>query len=497
MTDAQLKKLKADPRVARVEPNAKLELFTELTNAWGVNRIGAGAVHGNPAGNTGSAVKVAVIDSGIAYTHPDLDDVYAGGWNFLNGTNNPWDDNGHGTHVAGSIAAELGNTAETQAELGQEGVVGVAPNARIYALKVVDASGNGEYADLISALEWSVANGIQVVNISLGAHVDTVALRNAVKAAYDAGIVVVAASGNVATIEDILFGCEVAFPAAIPEAIAVSFTDQSDSLTGFSCTGPQVFLAAPGDGITSTVPTGSCMFCSSSGYGFATGTSMASPHAAGVAALLVAKGLPDVNGNGRINDEVRQQLCESATPGAGYGSDANYHDQYGCGVLNAFNAVVDDTFDSTGSAPTGTFSAPAQGDTVVGNGSTHTFTWTEADAGSGIWRRTLTQERGSLVTPNTCAGVLWQTRWTESYLSPFTTGGYAGGFCYRYILTLTNGAGVSSTALSGEVVFVPPPAPSATFTSPVDGATMVTSNTTNTVTWTESDGGGNGIAAGC
>jgi subtilisin len=498
LPEKSLAGLRRNPHVVAVEENATLHLFDapqELANSWGVEHIGAGTEHADPAGNTGPGVKVGVIDSGIDYNHPDLNAVYAGGHNFLTGTSDPFDDNGHGTHVAGIIAAEADNVAETQSALGSDGVVGVAPNASIYALKVVDASGNGDYSDLIAALQWSVANGMQVVNISLGAHTPSVALANAVQAAHDAGIVVVAASGNAVTIQDLLYGCAVAYPAADPGAIAVSFTDPSDSLTGFSCTGPEVFLAAPGDNVTSTVPTGSCMFCDPSGYNTESGTSMASPHVAGVAALLVAKGLPDVNADGRVNDEIAQQLCDSATeasPGVG---DDKYSDHYGCGVVNAMNAVVSDPFTSTGAAPTASFTSPAFGSITQTPSTTKTFTWDESDSGSGIWHRSLTQQKGPIVTPGTCAGVSWQTTWSGFYTSPFTTAGYTPGYCYRYTLDLTDGAGGSATATSGDLLIQPPPSPSATFTSPALGNTIVSSNGTQTVTWTESDGGGNGIAS--
>jgi subtilisin len=497
--EAAIQGLEHNPRVEFIEPDAAVQLYTdpELANSWGVDRIGAGTAHTDPGGNLGASIKVAVIDSGIAYAHPDLDANYAGGWNFLTNTNDPLDDNGHGSHVSGIIAAEMANTAETVAAYNSNGVVGVAPSAQIYALKVVDQNGNGDYAEVISALQWAVDNGMNVVNISLGAHVDTQALHNAIIAAYNAGIVIVAAAGNVTTFQELLSGCPVAFPGAYPEVIAVTYTDTSDGLTGYSCTGPEVFLAAPGDNIVSTVPTGSCMFCAQFGYRAESGTSMASPHVAGVAALVLADGIADSNGNGRVNDEVAQQLCATATVADGGAADPAYPSHYGCGLVNAYNAVVGPAFGGTGAAPSGSFTSPAQGATVTSATGTNTFTWTEDAAGSGIRSRTLTQQLGNVVTPGTCAGVSWTTNWTASYTSPFSTGGYQSGKCYRYTLTLVNGAGGTATATSGNLLvdIPPPPSPSAAFTSPALGATIITTNTTNTVTWTESDGGGGGIAS--
>jgi subtilisin len=495
--------LQSNPRILRIEPNVDVHLATdpELANSWGVAQIGAGTTHTDPAGSTGSGVKVAVIDSGIAYTHPDLNANYAGGANFLGGSPSPLDDNGHGTHVSGIIAAEMGNTAETVAAFNSNGVVGVAPSASLYALKVVDASGNGDYSNVIAALQWAVTNHMDVVNISLGAHVDTQALHDAISATWNAGIVIVAASGNVnlGDFNEIINGCPVAFPAAYPEAIAVSFTDTSNSLTGLSCTGPQVFLAAPGDNVVSTVPTGSCMFCTSVGYAAETGTSMASPHVAGVAALILSKGIADTNGNGRKNDEVKAQLCATATQGAPSSTDPAYPSHYGCGVVNAYNAVVTQPFTGSGGSPSAAFTAPAAGATVTTPNTTNTFTWTEDAAGSGVRSRYLTQEAGTVVTPGTCAGVTWATRWTQSFTSPFTTGGYQTNTCYRYTLSLNNGAGGTASAGSGNLLvdIGPPPSPSAAFTSPALGDTLASTNWSNTITWTESDGGsgGNGIAS--
>ena len=140
---------------------------------------------------------------------------------------------------------------------------------------------SGEYSGLIAALGWAVDHDIDVVNMSLGGHEVSAALQAAIAAAYDAGVTLVAASGNAVTLNDLIYGCPVAYPAAYDQVIAVSFTNTADKLTGYSCTGPQVDLAAPGDQIVSTVPVGTCMFCSPNGYRFESGTSMASPHVAG------------------------------------------------------------------------------------------------------------------------------------------------------------------------------------------------------------------------
>lgn len=141
---------------------------TELDKSWGVKRIGAGNVHSY---NKGYGINIAIIDTGIDNNHPDLAANYSGGYDFVNEDTVPFDDNGHGTHVSG-IASALDNG---------NGVVGVAPEADIYALKVLDSSGSGYSSDIIAALEWSVTNGMQVVNMSLGASSEAPGLHDGSK----------------------------------------------------------------------------------------------------------------------------------------------------------------------------------------------------------------------------------------------------------------------------------------------------------------------------
>ena len=355
--EAALDGLRKNKLISAVELDGKLIAFDhgpdtgdiEYENAWGVEHIGSKPVH--DAGIQGNGVKVAIIDTGIDYIHDDPDDSpyvvdpefqfgdnYAGGYDFFNNDTDPYDDNGHGTHVAGILAAQKNGYL----------VAGVAPQAEIYALKVLDATGNGDYSGLIAALEWSVANGMDVVNMSLGGHEVSAALQAAVEYAADNGIVLVAAAGNVATLPELFTGCPVAYPAAYADVLSTTFTNPNDALTGFSCTGPQVDFASPGDAVFSTVPTGACMFCTPQGYSAQSGTSMASPHLAGTAALLIDAGLADANAPG-LADDVRAKLCATANPGWGvqsaFGStqitpaDPRYPNWFGCGVIDADEAV--------------------------------------------------------------------------------------------------------------------------------------------------------------
>jgi MYXO-CTERM domain-containing protein len=247
----------------------------ELTNAWGVERIGAGLVHASS--NRGAGVKVGIIDSGIDYTHPDLSANYAGGWDFVNNDDDPWDDFGHGTLVAGIVGA---------ADDGQ-GVVGVAPEASLYAYKIMDSSGGSDFSYVIAALDRAIADGMDVVNMSFGSFGDPgQAVLDACERAAAAGILLVAAAGNLGTFDG--GGDNVTYPARYSSAIAVAATTNLDDRAFFSSTGPDLELAAPGYNIYSTDLFG--------GYAYESGTSMAAAHVAGAAALLIHDGILDVRG---------------------------------------------------------------------------------------------------------------------------------------------------------------------------------------------------------
>ena len=292
--------------VLRVEPDVEIFALAEIDTAWGVKQIGAGAVHPY---NKGTGVKVAVIDSGIDYTHPDLNANYAGGYDWVNLDKDPMDDNGHGTHVAGTIAAEADGS----------GVVGVAPEARLYGLKVLNSSGSGRFSDVIAALQWCMANGIQVTNNSYGSSSDPgTAVKAAFDNAYAAGIVHIAAAGNSGTKSGT--GDNVIYPAKYTSVIAVAATDSSKMRASFSSTGPAVEIAAPGVSITSTVPGG--------GYSTSSGTSMASPHVAGTAALVIWSGVTSPAA-------IRQRLQATADDLGAVGRDT----LYGYGLVDADEAA--------------------------------------------------------------------------------------------------------------------------------------------------------------
>jgi len=230
---------------------------------WGVARVGAPAAWPRTQGR---GAEVAVIDTGIDASHPDLAGQVAGGVNILDPKHpDAWtDDEGHGTHVSGTIAGS-GRSG---------GLAGVAPRAKLYAVKVLDKDGNGNYDDVIAGIEWAMNHGIKIANMSLGADEGSEPLHRAVQAALAKGMTIIAAAGN--------SGGTVGFPGAYPETIAVGASDSSDHAANFSSHGPEVDFIAPGVDILSAKMGG--------GYVSLSGTSMASPHIAGLAALAYATG---------------------------------------------------------------------------------------------------------------------------------------------------------------------------------------------------------------
>lgn len=315
--EAAVQGLSRSPGVIGIEPNITFHAIGEYP--WGVLQIDADVVHSS---NVGSAIKVAVIDTGIDYTHPELAAAYDGGYDFVNSDTDPMDDNGHGTHVAGTIAAAING----------QGVAGVAPGVKLYALKVLDASGSGDLFDVIAALDWACGNNarnivVQITNNSYGSPVDDPfgLLQQAFDYSYhnDYGeewnLLHVAAAGNSGT--DDTTADNVGYPARYDSVIAVAATDQVNNRAYFSSTGPAVELAAPGVNVLSTYP--------NNRYAWMSGTSMASPHIAGTAALVMYAH-PDWT-----NIQVRQQLQNTADDLGVAGRD----NVYGYGLVDADQAA--------------------------------------------------------------------------------------------------------------------------------------------------------------
>ncbi|WP_306204132.1 S8 family serine peptidase [Actinoplanes sp. RD1] len=233
---------------------------------WDLATIGAAGAWQR---STGAGVVVAVIDTGVDAGHPDLAGQVLPGIDLVAGTSGTsTDPHGHGTHVAGTIAALTGNGV---------GVSSVAPEARILPVRVLDADGSGDMSDVATGIVYAADHGADVINLSLGSTTQLTAVTQAVAYARGRGVTVVAAAGN-----DGQKGSPVSYPGADAGVIAAAATDSSDQVAAYSTRGSYVDVAAPGNGILSTYPT------SLGGYATESGTSMASPHVAAVAALLRA-----------------------------------------------------------------------------------------------------------------------------------------------------------------------------------------------------------------
>jgi serine protease len=258
----------------------------------------------------GSGVTVAVIDTGVQANHPDLVGRVLPGAAFLNGGAGQvgaggTDPNGHGTHVAGIIAA---------ADNGV-GVVGVAPEATILPIRALGADGSGFSSDIAHAITWAVDHGANVVNLSLGADVDSPSMDAAVSYATSHGVVVVAAAGNTGA------GGTPEYPAALPSVVAVAALNADGSIASYSTRGSYVDVAAPGSSILSTYPT--------SAWAIMSGTSMASPHVAGLAALII-------DGRGAIAPAAMLARLTSTATDAG---DPGFDPAYGFGRINPVAAL--------------------------------------------------------------------------------------------------------------------------------------------------------------
>jgi subtilisin family serine protease len=259
---------------------------------------------------TGGDITIAVLDTGVSPTHPDLRNKLLPGYDFFNNDADPSDDEGHGTHIAGVAAAESDNGV---------GVAGVCWGCKILPVKVLGRRGQGDDATIAAGIRWATDQGARIISMSLGGPEDTQALRDAVAYARERNVLIVAASGN-----GQLDGNAPNYPAAYPEVLAVSATGASDTVTGFSTTGDFVDIAAPGVGVWSTL-----WARGADTYGVANGTSAAAPHVAGAAALILSL-RPDLRA-----DQVADLLQASADDEGASGRDT----ETGSGRLNVLRAV--------------------------------------------------------------------------------------------------------------------------------------------------------------
>jgi serine protease len=312
-----IERLKADPRVDWAERTYVAHAYftpndPKFSEQWHMSKVGAESAWEYACG---TGVTVAVVDTGIAcydkagfMKGTDLNGTSCvAGYNFVDKNEVAADDQGHGTHVAGTIAQTTNNGI---------GVAGLANCAKLMPVKVLSKQGWGTMADVAEGIRWAADHGAQVINLSLGSSSKAKVVEDAVVYAYKKGVVVVAAAGN--------SGRAVGYPAGYPTVIAVSATDQKDGLAWFSSRGPEVAIGAPGVSVTQqTICQNGKNKCEI--YGVFNGTSMASPHVAGAAALVVGQGITDP-------DAVRSTLQKTAV-------EKGPKEHFGAGILDAAKAV--------------------------------------------------------------------------------------------------------------------------------------------------------------
>jgi thermitase len=290
--------------VEYAEPNHMLKAFYIPNDPFFAYQYGPQKVQAPDAWDVTTSngnIKIAIIDTGIQLNHPELAIKLWPGYNFVEGNLNPNDGNGHGTHVAGIAGALTENSL---------GIAGIAPSASIIPVRALDNSGNGTLSNIANAITYSTNAGAKVINLSLGSSQGSITLENAINHAWNQGVVIVAAAGNEAS-------NTLTYPAAYQNVIAVASTDINDQKSDFSNYGTWVEVSAPGSTILSTY-TGSY-------YAYLSGTSMACPHVAGLAALLAAQG--------KNNVQIKNTILSTCDPVPGTGLYWTY------GRINANRAV--------------------------------------------------------------------------------------------------------------------------------------------------------------
>ena len=306
---AALAELNNDRAVEYAEPNFVAKAFQVqqpmpaifdndlLPKLWGLNKIEAPAAWALTKG--GEKVTVAVVDTGIDYRHSEFGNRVAKGRDFINNDDDAMDDHYHGTHCAGSVGG-----ART----------GVAPNVNMIAVKVLSRSGSGSYDGVANGIIYAADQGAEVISMSLGGPAGSKVIEDAVNYAISKGSLVVAAMGNDNSERP-------SYPASAPGVMAVGSTTVNDTRSSFSNYGKHISVSAPGSDIYSTVPGG--------GYKNLSGTSMATPHVAGLVALVKSQ-FPSLNAAGL------QKKVEAAADDHG---DAGFDKYFGHGRINALKAV--------------------------------------------------------------------------------------------------------------------------------------------------------------
>ncbi len=418
---------------------------------WGLKKIKADSAWDV---SKGEGAIVAVIDTGLDYNHEDIsgnvlinageipgnglddngngyvDDVY--GWDFSNNDNDPMDDNGHGTHVSGTIAATGNNNL---------GVVGMAPQAKIMVVKSLNQSGSGYTDQLANSIIYATNNGADVINASWGGAFTSQIIRDAVDYAHSRGSIFVAVAGNTG------FDGAAFSPANLENSIAVSAVDHNDVITTFSTYGANIDVAAPGGESGQTADTRSILSLRAAGtdiygdgsgilndkYYRARGTSMAAPHSAGLAALIVSLH-PEFS-----NEEARQVIRKSADDLG----ETSFDEKYGFGRINAQAAT------GMNSACSAQITAPKVN--AITNGENNIVVSGTADCSSGLGNYKL-EYAASLTAPWMQIGGAYLTAVTNGKLAQWNNPALG-----RYLLklTVTDTSGQSFQDIAGPIYVDP------------------------------------------
>jgi subtilisin family serine protease len=330
--EAKLNALKKNPNIVYAEPNYiySVDMVPNdpgYSQQWGWPKVNAPAAWDVTQGS--SSTVIAIVDTGIQQSHPDLSSKIVAGYDYVDNDSNPEDGNGHGTHVAGTSAAITNNST---------GGAGGCPNCKLMPVRVLDNNGSGTLDAVANGITYAADHGAKVINMSLGASSGATTLQSAVDYAWNKGVFLACAAGNNGN-------TAANYPGYYSNCFAVASTDSNDAKSSFSTYGTWVEVAAPGGNIYST--------WLNSGYNTISGTSMATPHVAGLAGLL--------SGQGLTNAQIRDRIINTADKISGTGT------YWQGGRINYYNAVTN----SGGNPP------PSGGSLTNGGFENGTTPWTE------------------------------------------------------------------------------------------------------------------------
>ena len=419
------------------EPNPYIEQM--LT--WNVEKINT-TIFWNLS--KGEGVKIAILDTGIDYNHPDLGGCFglgckvAGGYDFVNEDDDPMDDVGHGTGIAGIIAAENNSI----------GIIGIAPEAELYAVKVMDEDGGYLY-DILDGLDWCLNNSMDIVVMSFGSEDYSPSLENKSNDLYSEGILLVAAAGNEG--DDNLETDNITYPARHGTVIAVGSTDINDVRASSSSDGPELELSAPGSQVIMTYLNGT--------YGFWSGTSFAAPHVAGAAALLLSYN------QSYTPDDVREILRNTSVDLGKEGKD----NLYGYGRVDLGNAYDYFVFHKAENSTTITIPTTTTSTTTITTTTTSTTTTTTTQKPTTTSTSTTTISTSTTTTSSTTTTET--TSSTTTTTIPTTTSS-----------TTTSSTSSTTTTSTTTTSTTIPTTTSSTTTSSTSSTTTTSTTTTSSTT---------------